>query len=659
MIYNLLAAAAILINILSVYLIIRFFARDLFNSGVEIFAAVIPLSLAVIAAITSLFGLFLPAALSGLIAFLIIIITGIYAFVRAKKENLTLWPETDKIIRLANLFSYGFLIIILIFLCLLVLNSFLAEPDGSFSFSSGAIVDAPYHLAQIIRFGTTHYLDFDEPNFSGEFIRYPFFVNLYSSLLLKLNASVLFAFHAPLLLLLFSSVFLLFFFFRFVGLNRTISLFSVLGVIFGAGLGYVAYLKTGGAIGLPIRRGVAFPIQNISYPGAVPGFLVVQRAFFLGFPMFIISLWAYLKAIKDDDLKLMVVSGVIAGLLPLSHTHSFIAIVAVVGTGLIFFIAARNTLLFDIVRGFVFSSFIIAIPQLAALILLPKYSIGGIVSFRLGWMSGYGQVGGVNLASPDAPQLLPWLRYFWTNFGALLFLFPMTLLYLRKNKNNLLFVALVAGAAALWVIPNIFQFQTWDFDTNKFFAFAIVLSVAAAGLGIQSQRPTLKKKLAIIAFSVILLFSLPSSLIASFNNLRYRHENRVIILTLDERDTAAWLKENADENAVILSSAAILEPKTIQNPVVMLSGRKTTAGFMTWLYTHGIDFTERSAAINAFLRNPNGNLLKENGVPANYLLIDDTLRKTYPGIEQRVEETGYKMVYKNPSFSIISLNKPE
>ena len=231
------------------------------------------------------------------------------------------------------------LALVLIFL---VMNSFAVLPDKSISIDAGAAVDAPYHLAQIIRIGTIKYFDFEEPNFSGEFIRYPFFINLLSGLLLKLGATLSFAFYLPLILLIISGMFLLVYFFRFLGFNNPLTIFSVLGVLFGAGLGYIAYLKTNGAIPLPIRRAVLYPMQSISYPGMIPGFLIVQRAFILGFPLFLLALTSFLKGLKKDSQAFMLWSAIIASTLPFSHSHSFFAIIIFAGAILIYSFFANH-----------------------------------------------------------------------------------------------------------------------------------------------------------------------------------------------------------------------------------------------------------------------------------------------------------------------------
>ncbi|MBI2637276.1 MAG: hypothetical protein HYW88_00110, partial [Candidatus Sungbacteria bacterium] len=480
------AVLSILIIVLSAYCILRRFAKSVFISGEETLVASIPLGFASFALLTSFFGIVFPTIVSALTTLGLFLILGIFSFTDILKKKQKLF-ECSTFGR-SHRIVFGILFIAcsgaLIFL---ILQSFVMHPDGSVSITRGAAVDAPYHLAQITRIGYTAHLDFEEPNFSGEFIRYPFFINLISGVLLKFGAPLGLAFHLPLVLLVMSCVYFLKSFFLFFGFGKVFTVFSVLGTLFGSGLGYIGYWQGLADATLPIRNGVLYPMQNISYPGMIPGFLIVQRPFLLGFALFLIGCILFFRAVRDRNTEALVVAGVLLGLLPFSHTHSFIALSLVIGSGIAYLLFTKNDLFHEAVRKLVFSSFFIAIPQLASLMLLPRFPAGSLVTLRLGWMSGAGQVGGV-IAAQDGSRFFPWLRYFATNFGALAFLPVWVTVTLKNISRGLLFPFVALPALVLWVIPNIIQFQVWDFDTNKFFAYALLVSFAVVGLLIEEKK---------------------------------------------------------------------------------------------------------------------------------------------------------------------------
>lgn len=655
MVTEIIAATLIVLLFAAAYFIIRKYENGLFGSSDLMLAAAIPLSFAVLAGLTSLLGIFLPTSFAAIIAYLIILLAGFLSFFDFKKRAQPSWlfqnNGKNKVVDYLIIFIISFTLI------LLVINSFVILPNNSISIDAGAIVDTPYHLSQIIRIGTVKYLDFQEPNFSGEFIRYPFFINLISGLLLKMNASLFFSFYAPLILLIISAMFLLVYFFRFLNFGNTLTIFSVLGVLFGAGLGYIAYLKSHGAIPLPIRRGIPYPMQNISYPGMIPGFLIVQRAFILGFPLFILALISFLKGLKSDSRAFMVWSAIIVSLLPFSHSHSFFAIIIFSGAVLVYCLIANQNLFIGLVRYFVFPVFILSIFQLGALALMPKYPLPKNFGFRVGWMTQPNEVGGLNLRAPNAFRFFPWLRFIWTNFGFLLILPLAAISFLRRLKTPAFIQYVLWGSLAMWIIPNLFYFQIWDFDTNKFFSYAILLSIASTGLIIQSLNPP-NRKFASIIFVAIIILSLPSSLISISNIFKYKSQRRLIMFSPGERQVAAWLAKNTKEDATILSSAAILTPTAIQNPITVLAGRKSTAGFMAWLYTHGIDFDKRITLINQFFGNPaqNKNIFADNKVPADFFIIDPIIAKMFPQMEKQIIDAGLSIIYQDNQFKIVALS---
>ncbi|KKR46667.1 MAG: hypothetical protein UU22_C0014G0006 [Parcubacteria group bacterium GW2011_GWA2_40_8] len=641
----------ILLVVACYFLLIRF-AKGVFGESSEILAASVPVAFLLFSAITSVFLIVLPTLWAGLIGSFIIIVAGFFSFYTLNKNKQNLWVREDSD-RHYGLLRFCITVLIFLTLFLLISQSLVQKPDGSLLIGRGAAVDTPYHLSQVTRIGLTEKWDFEEPNFSGEFIKYPYFINLLSGFILKLGSPLVFAFHAPIMLLVVSSIFLLVSFFRFLGLSKNIIIFAVLVTLFGGGLGYISYLQ-GVIDSLPLRHSAPYPMQNIAYPAMVPLFFMVQRTFVLGFVLFILSMRSFLEGLKNNNLIAFVWSGIIIGLLPLAHTHSFIAASLVVGAMLTYLLVRQDKLFFNAARGFIFFAVPLAIPSMGALLLLPKYLLGNIFSLRLGWMTTtLPNNAGLNLPSADAVKFLPWLRYMWTNFGPLI-LMPFAILTVFKKlplKKELVFLSL--GALSLWAAPNIFQFQIWDFDTNKFFAYAILFSVAALGVAIESLNKN--KKLATGALIAAIIVSLPSGLISSFNILERGGEGGFVMFDKDQSNMVAWIRSNTDEDDVFLSSAAILDPNSIQNPVVIAAGRKATMGFSTWLFTHGIDFSERSEIIKLFFNNPENAKAELEQIPADYLLVDDILRKYYPDLENRLEIGGWKSVLKNDSFNLIKL----
>lgn len=645
-------SAAVLIT-LPIFIILMHWGGNPFQSRVITIAASFPIGLTAAMLLTSLGTTAMPTGISGFLALAMLVAVGILARRDARKKRVPLWkpkgslPHQGYVVAIAVLAS--------LFLVFLIWKSFMIFPDGSGIVANKAAPDTPYHLAQVTRIALTNKWDFQEPNFSGEFIRYPFLVNMSSGLLAKVGVPLDIAFHAPVALLTIADMFLLAGFLSFLGLRPLLIGITVVGFLLGGSLGYIAYIETGGLAGLPLRTGEIYPMQNISYPSVIPGFLLAQRPFLLGLGLFIASLWLFLRGLKEQNIRWLVFSGVVAGLLPLAHMHSFIAIVLVAAAMVAWLFIKRHVLFFDSVRGFVFSSFLVAVVPLALWALLPRFPMFSIVAFRLGWMSAPGEVGSVVLG-PDSNLVLSWASFMITNFGPLLFL-PLALLliaiwHVRKREFSFL-LALSLGGLALWITPNLIRFQAWDLDTNKFFAYALLLSLAAASMAVQELRNIRMRIAAVGVLIIMVCFSVPSSLIASFQILR--DPKPVSIFSADELHIAQWLREQSPDDASVLSSAFFADSlHGLQSSVAVASGRKLTIGFRLWHITHGVNDIERFERVQEFLENPAEQKLSAD-IPADYLLVDTPMRTKYPFLEKALSDLGYSTAVQSGQLVLIAL----
>jgi hypothetical protein len=80
-----------------------------------------------------------------------------------------------------------------------------------------------------------------------------------------------------------------------------------------------------------------YPAQNITWSSFLTEFLMHQRSFFFGFSLGVLCLLSIYLAYVNKQKILFIFSGMLVGLIPLAHIHSFIALSIIVGS---FFLTA-------------------------------------------------------------------------------------------------------------------------------------------------------------------------------------------------------------------------------------------------------------------------------------------------------------------------------
>jgi hypothetical protein len=631
------------------FLIVRRAGGTVFSSGLETLAVAIASGIAGSSLLASGLAILLPQGAAAGIVLGMLLIAGAICWASCQRQGILMWPKFA-VPRSEKLWYAGVVIIVGGFLTFLVLGTLRLNSDRSVNIPRQASVDVVYHLSQIERVALAANWHFEEPNFSGEFIRYPYLINLFSGVMVKFGAPLSWAYHAPIILLIFALLFGFLRLCRELGLTKLLSVLALVLVFFGSG---VAYL-----LGYDFNAGplaVAYPQQHINYAGFIAGFFTVQRAFMLGLPLLIFSVLSFVRGIKEDNLTALKWSGVLFGLLPFAHSHSFFAGGIFYGVALLYYIiryiVRRDPIVFDIVRGTVFYGTAVAIVPLLCMLLLPQYNLGGVPALRLGWMSDPKEIGGLNLAGLNSSRLQPWLLFMLGNFGALLLLPLMALSGILRRLGPVYWVAMLAGLA-LWIFPNIVQLQTWDYDTNKLFVYAILFSALAASMVVGSWNGW-TRKLGLGVLIAIVISSLPIPILKLRHMIASERKEEVTIFTPEQQLASAWIRQNTNEGAVIISSAANPSQQSLLNGAVIGSGRTATIGYITWLYTHGIDYEERLQKVQQFFQT--GDLGALSDIPADYFILDGLLKNQYPALQSLLQKGGLAPVYQNNSLSIYKL----
>ena len=362
-----------------------------------------------------------------------------------------------------------------------------------------------------------------------------------------------------------------------------------------------------------------FDTYNLRWSNVIADMLIPQRTTMGGWSMLLPCLWLLcdlaggtLPGILPGspekagaDGRQAVLLGVMAGGLPMVHTHSFVALFFV-SLGFLLYAVPRyvKNHTFSFVRHWLLYAgcvCVLAVPQLVVWTFRQAFSApessGSFLSFTFNWVNNDG-AGGLK----DG--------YFWfylKNIGLPYLLLLLSLLEKKPGRR-----LLACGAFTVYLFAELIRFQPNIYDNNKLFYVWYMLMCAPAAdfaLGLFEKLKGLRARWVLAVLSLFVFFCSGSLSIARECVSNYQ------LYGPDEAQAARYVEENTDPHAVFMTWTEHL------NPVSSLAGRTIVCGPDLWLYWHGFDTAARQAEIRAFYEDPeNGrDILEKYGV--SYIMV--------------------------------------
>ncbi|HEX8354709.1 MAG TPA: hypothetical protein VF611_17510 [Pyrinomonadaceae bacterium] len=252
-------------------------------------------------------------------------------------------------------------------------------------------------------------------------------------------------------------------------------------------------------------------------------------------------------------------AGVLAGLLPLFHTHTYVAVGLV--SVLLFLLRPRRVWL-----AFWVPAVLLAAPHLLE---LARHAAGGqVVRLQPGWMGA------------DAPSFAV---YMLRNFGLpLLLALPAWLDAPRAWKIfYVAFALLLAFALVVVVSPNVF-------DNGKLtYYWHAVNSVLVARWLFRVARTRRLRLLAAPLAALLALLSVLTGVAA----LQAERRASALLFTDADLEAARFVAGRTPPRALFLTAPAF------NHPALALAGRPVVRGATAWLWGHGREFRAREADV--------------------------------------------------------------
>jgi hypothetical protein len=544
-------------------------------------------------------------------------------------------------------------------------------PEGIYTGVLNNFGDLPFHLSVITSFAYGNNFVPEDPTYAGVKFTYPFLTDFVSAIFVRCGASLRQSMFIENFVVAVAFVGLLHRWALVLLRDRLAAVITPLLVIFNGGFGWVMLVAAGiynqsslssFLKSLPISFTI-IPDTTWRWGNAVSTLLIPQRGFLLGLPLAVIVFTQWWLATNNEpetqrqgdaanktnsekaqkrknksagkrgskhlrvsalatlpvsSTHRMIAAGLIAGLLPLVHAHSFVAIMAV-GAGIALLQRRwRDWFIFFMVAS------LVALPQMWWSTHNSAVNAAKFFEFEFGWDHGEENV------------LWFWLK----NTGVSIPLTIAALLWRGKKplvSRALLFFYL--PFTLCFIVPNVLKMAPWIWDNIKVLFYWWVASAPLVALLLARlwRQRGLRKVFALTLFACVTAAGALD--VASILLRPSKHQ----VFDAQGIRFAESIRSETQPRALIMHAP-------VHNHPVFLTGRRSLMGYPGHIWTHGLDYVQREQEIRrVYAGAPDANaILRKYGVA--YVVVGPHERgqmivneQFFSGLKNAGEVGGYRL----------------
>ena len=524
-------------------------------------------------------------------------------------------------------------------------RAFFERSDGIYTGIANNLGDLPLHLQIINSFAQGHNLPPQDPTYAGVRFVYPFLVDFLAAMLVRAGANVMHAMWLQNMVMALALIGSLHYWTLLLTRNRRAGFIAPLLVIFSGGLGWwLLFTDVGSNDGffsllaqLPHDYTIMLnPGGILRWGNSLTTLFVPQRSILFGLPLaiFIFCQWWRVVSQQEESVanrqaagnpdksraasgkKLraaarrreaaaaavgeagtqsstrirMIAAGIAAGLLPLVHAHTFLVVMAsAICLALLFRAPWSEWVLFIAV------ALLVALPGILWLARPGGINARSYIDWQPGW------------DHHDHNPFLFWLA----NTGLFI---PVLLVSLLLRRSNIglprRLVKFYIPFAFCFIIPNLVKLAPWVWDNIKvlFVWYMASAPLVAWLLAKWWEQKSAWRWLAPVVLATMLLAGGLDVLRVLSGVTEYREFDPPGIAI------AKAISSTAAPGAVVLHAPTYNSP-------VFLTGRRSLLGYPGWMWSRGLDYSQRSAEIERiYSGEPNADALLR-GYGVEYALV--------------------------------------
>lgn len=209
------------------------------------------------------------------------------------------------------------------------------------------------------------------------------------------------------------------------------------------------------------------------------------------------------------------------------------------------------------------------------------------------------------------------------------------------------------AAPALFILPvvDLVVFQRNVYDNNKllYAAYALTVILCADFLGdIFAHIRSYKKIGSYVAAAVVVVLCTASAVLSM--GREYASGAEYELYGADQVALCEWIEENTEADAVFATN------ERHNNAISSLTGRNLACGSPTFLYSHGIDYTDREAAVAQIYTAPANSMEQIEKYDVDYILVGPDERGTFPVDEAGIQSIA-TLVFSQNDVQLYQVNR--
>jgi len=429
--------------------------------------------------------------------------------------------------------------------------------------------------------------------------------------------------------------------------------------------------------------------ENIRWVNVIADMMLPQRATLFGWAILFPTLYLLTRAVSGGRQRYFLYTGILAGALPMVHTHSFLALALVCGGWLVFDLCRRLGLegravaiakcavaaglpAMCLLKGFLRSHgledspWLLVFASVVMVLCLALLWFLLYLGFRRGilWEVActWGLLAGATCLLAF-PQLFIWTfrqagagqfvrghfgwvtgddNYLWfylKNLGLAGLLALCGLLTCKTER-----FARYVPALVIWLFAEFVEFQPNDYDNNKllYVGYALLCGCGAefaAGL-LEKIKPRGARGL---AASAMVLFLTSSAVLTWGREAVSEYE----LYGEGALAVCQYVEEELPPDATVLTDTRH------NNEIAALTGRNVVCGSPSYLFYHGLPYYGHEYAVSEMYTQPEASLDFYRSLDVGYVLLSDFERSSYEVDQQQLDrlftrtyDDGGRILYK-------------